>query len=47
MGAVTSPAVRLSPNARNLVRVIRGIIAVTVTTNEHVLVDAAASVAVH
>jgi hypothetical protein len=43
----TSPAVKLSPNARNFVRERRGIAAVTVTVKTHEVVCAAASVAVH
>ena len=47
IGAVTSPAVRLSPYARNLVRDNRGIAASTVTVNVHVADCDAASTAVH
>ena len=46
VGADTSPAVKLSPKARNRVRVICGI-AVTVTENEQDADAAAVSVAVH
>ena len=47
VGCVTSPAVMLSPNARNLVRDTCATGAATVTVNEHDRVACAASVAVH
>ena len=47
VGSVTSPEVRLSPNARNFVRDSRGVGAVTVTSNVQDVDCAAASVAVH
>jgi hypothetical protein len=46
MGTVISPAVMLSPRARNLVIVSSGV-RVTVTVNEHELVRFRASVPVH
>ncbi len=46
MGNDTSPAVMLSPNARNFVTVSCGVLA-TVTVNEHVPVRFSESVAVH
>ena len=47
-GTVTSPAVMLSPNARNFVLVSRGaIVKVTLTLNVHAADCPAASLAVH
>ena len=47
VGTVTSPKVRLSPNARKRVREMRGTGAFTVTMNEHDTDVEAASIAVH